>query len=155
MFKKPKLPKKPSHPSIERARKMATLLDTSFEVPFTRIKIGLDPLLGMLPVGGDAISALMAAYIVWVAIELGLPQPVIYRLAANVILDSLIGLVPVVGDVADAFWKSNQRNLKILEEAYEKHGIGPAYNLGWPLTKETFTQPENVVVDIQSEPVGK
>jgi len=150
MFKKPKPQLRPSHPSIERARKIAKLLDTSISIPFTGKKIGLDPLLGLLPVGGDAISALLAAYIVWVAIELGLPQQLIYRMAFNVIVDCVIGLVPVVGDVADAFWKSNQWNLKLLEAAYEKHGIGPAYNFG-------FRKPvpaADDVIDVQAEPVG-
>jgi len=147
MFKRPKKQPKPSHPSIERARKVAQLLDSSITIPIIRKKIGLDPILGMLPVGGDVISALLAAYLVWVAIELGLPQPIIVRMAVNIIVDCFIGMLPVVGDLADAMWKSNQWNLKILEEAYEKHGIGPAYQFGWwkPATEAT--------VDVVSEPI--
>jgi hypothetical protein len=121
-FKKPKPQPKPSHPSIEKARMVARLLDTSFTIPFTRKKIGIDPLLGMLPVGGDAVSALLAAYLVWVAIELGLPRNIVIRMSVNILVDFLVGMVPIVGDVADAIWKSNQWNLKLLEEAYEQHG---------------------------------
>lgn len=142
MFKKPKKQLKPSHPSIERARKVTQLLDSAFTIPIIRKKIGLDPLLGLLPIGGDAISALLAAYLVWVAIELRLPQPVVVRMAINVIVDCLIGLVPFVGDVADAVWKSNEWNLKLLEEAYEKHGIGPA--------KARDNQPS---IDVVAEPI--
>jgi len=144
MFKKPKPQPRPSHPSIERARKVATLLDTSFTIPIIRKKIGLDPILGLLPVGGDAVSALLAAYLVWVAIELRLPQPIIIRMAVNIVVDCFIGMLPVVGDVADALWKSNQWNLKLLEDGYQKHGIGPAYDI------RPFGP---AVVDVQAEPV--
>lgn len=145
MFKKPKSQPQPSHPSIERARKMATLLDASFTIPIIRKKIGLDPILGLFPVGGDAISALLAAYLVWVAIELRLPQPIIIRMSVNIVVDCFIGMLPVVGDVADALWKSNQWNLKLLEEGYQKHGIGPAYQHARPFGA--------TVVDVQAEPV--
>jgi hypothetical protein len=142
MFKKPKVQPKPSHPSIERARKVTQLLDSAITIPIIRKKIGLDPILGLLPVGGDVISALIAAYLVWVAIELRLPQPVVIRMAVNIVVDCLIGMVPVVGDMADALWKSNQWNLKLLEEAYETHGIGPAYGRN--------RQPS---IDVVAEPV--
>ena len=145
MFKKPKTQPKPSHPSIERARKIATLLDTSFTIPIIRKKIGIDPILGLLPVGGDVVSALLAAYLVWVAIELRLPQPIIIRMAVNIIVDCCIGMVPVVGDIADSLWKSNQWNLKLLEEGYAKHGIGSSHAFQNPFGP--------AVVDVQAEPV--
>jgi hypothetical protein len=129
MFKKAEKPKpKPSHPAIERARQVTKLLDSAITIPIIRKKIGLDPILGLLPVGGDLISALLAAYLVWVAVELGLPRPVIIRMTVNILVDCAIGMVPVVGDVADAMWKSNQWNLKLLEEAYQQQtGIGVIY----------------------------
>lgn len=127
MGKKQHNPVRPSHPSIERARTIANLMDSAFTIPIIRKKIGLDPLLGLLPVSGDVISALFGAYMLWVAVELRLPKPVIARMGANLIVDILMGAIPVVGDIADAFWKSNQMNFKLLEEAYQTHGIGPEY----------------------------
>lgn len=115
---------RPSHPSVERARQVANLLDSAFTIPIINKKIGLDPLLGLLPIGGDTISAIMATYLLYVALELRLPQAVVVRMAVNIIIDLLVGAVPVVGDILDATWKSNQRNLKLLEDAYQTHGLG-------------------------------
>ncbi len=133
---------RPDHPSITRARKIARLLDSAITIPVIRKKIGLDPLLGMLPVGGDIISALMACYLLWTAYELRLPTPVILRMGVNVIVDILVGLIPVVGDVADMVWKSNDMNFKLLEAAYQKHGVGPKRD-----------HQGQTVVDVVAEPV--
>ena len=141
MFKKPKTQPRPSHPSIERARKVALLLDTSFTIPIIHKKIGLDPILGLLPVGGDVISALIATYLVWVAIELRLPRPIAVRMTVNILVDCFIGMLPVVGDVADAMWKSNQWNFKLLEEAYQKHGVGPDPDETRPATIDVVAEP--------------
>lgn len=132
---------RPAHPSIERVRKIANLLDSAFTIPIIRKKVGLDPLLGLLPVGGDVVSALLAAYAVWVAYELRLPNTVIARMAINILLDILVGAIPVVGDVADAFWKSNKMNLKLLEEAYQQHGIGPQYDINGQATVDVIAEP--------------
>jgi hypothetical protein len=132
---------RPAHPSIERVRKIANLLDSAFTIPVIRKKVGLDPLLGLLPIGGDTVSALLAAYALWVAYELRLPNAVIVRMGINIILDLLVGAIPVVGDVADAFWKSNQMNLKLLEEAYQQHGIGPQYDINGQATVDVRVEP--------------
>ena len=109
-----------SHPSIQRVRKIANLMDSAFTVPVIRKKIGLDPILGMIPGGGDTIALLIALYTVWVAYEVGMPRPILLRMLVNVLVDTLIGLIPVVGDISDFFFKSNMMNLKLLEEAYAK-----------------------------------
>lgn len=132
---------RPAHPSIERVRKIAHLLDSAFTIPIIRKKVGLDPLLGLLPFGGDVVSALLATYALWVAYELRLPNSVLVRMAINIVLDILIGAIPVVGDVADAFWKSNKMNLKLLEAAYQKHGIGPQYDINGQVTVDVMVEP--------------
>lgn len=109
---------KASHPSLQRLRHIANLLDSAVTIPLIRKKVGLDPLLGLLPGGGDAVALVLSSYALWVAFELGLPRVVIARVGVNIVLDLLIGLIPVVGDVADVFWKANQMNLQILESAY-------------------------------------
>ncbi len=132
---------RPAHPSIERVRKIANLLDSAFTIPVIRKKVGLDPLLGLLPIGGDTVAALLATYALWVAYELRLPKAVMVRMGVNILLDLLVGLLPVVGDVADMFWKSNQMNLKLLEEAYQKHGIGLRYDASGQPTIDVTAEP--------------
>jgi hypothetical protein len=112
----------PTHPSIERARKLATLLDSAITIPVINKKIGLDPILGLLPVSGDVIAALMGLYIVYVSWEIGLPTHITTRMLTYLLIDIVLGLLPVVGDMADFFFKSNKLNIKLLEEGYKQHG---------------------------------
>lgn len=109
----------PKHAAIERARFIAYMMDSAFTIPFIRKKIGLDPLVSLIPVAGDLISMLVGCYLIWVAVELQLPQPVIMRMLLNSMLDFLIGSIPVFGDVTDVWFKSNQWNFKLLESAYQ------------------------------------
>lgn len=101
---------------VGRARHVARLLDRSFRIPGTSIRFGLDPLLGLLPVGGDVIAALGAGYILYVAWRNGAPRALIGRMLANVAVDTVVGSVPVLGDVFDAGWQANARNMRMLEE---------------------------------------
>ena len=80
------------------------------------IPVGLDGVIGLAPVAGDTISALLSAYIVYEAWRLGASRGVLARMAGNVALDYVLGLVPVVGDVADFFHKANTRNLRLLKQ---------------------------------------
>lgn len=97
------------------ARKVARILDRSFRVPGTSLRFGLDPLLGLLPVGGDVLAALGSGWILYVAWRNGAPPGMIGRMLVNVLIDTLVGSVPVLGDLFDAGWKSNSRNLAMLE----------------------------------------
>lgn len=132
---------RPDHPSLARARKIARLMDSAITIPVIRKKIGLDPLIGMLPVGGDAISALMSLYLLLVAFELRLPNHVLARMGANILVDVMVGMIPVVGDIADMIWKSNEMNFKILEEAYQKHGVGPRRDDSGRVTVDVMAEP--------------
>jgi hypothetical protein len=108
-----------SDPSLARVRVVARLLDDAVRVPFTRRRVGLDSLLGLLPVGGDAVGALLSLYVVVEAYRLGASRRVLARMLGNLALDFVVGVVPVVGDVFDAVWKANQRNVALLEDHYE------------------------------------
>jgi hypothetical protein len=100
---------------------MARLLDSAFRVPGTSYRIGLDPILGLLPGLGDLVSPLFTFGLIWQAREIGVPGVVVMRMISNVAIDTVVGLVPVVGDLFDFAWKSNNRNLVLLEEhAYEE-----------------------------------
>ena len=102
-------------------RRVSRLLDSAFEVPGTSYRIGLDPILGLLPGLGDLVSPIFTIGLLWQARDLGIPRVVQLRMLFNVALDSLLGVVPVVGDLFDFAWKSNDMNLALLERhAYEE-----------------------------------
>jgi hypothetical protein len=99
------------------ANHLAWLLDNAFEIPGTRYRIGIDPLLGLIPVLGDLISFLVGSYIVVLANRLGVPRVVIWRMWVNLGIDFAIGSVPVVGDLLDVLWKANAMNARLLDRA--------------------------------------
>ncbi|WP_379552653.1 DUF4112 domain-containing protein [Erythrobacter sp. W53] len=104
-----------------RVEMLEHLLERSFHIPGTNYPIGLDSIIGLVPVIGDIITAGLGAYIVWEANNLGLPKWKLMRMAGNVAFDTAIGAVPVAGDAFDLFFKSNTRNLKIIKKHLDKH----------------------------------
>ena len=109
--------------TLARLDALSRLLDNAFVVPGTRIRFGLDGIVGLVPVVGDLISAVLSGYIIWEARQLGLPRWKIARMMGNVAFDTAIGIVPFVGDVADVMFKANRRNLKIVREHLAKEGV--------------------------------
>lgn len=105
----------------QRVEMMEQLLERSFTLPGINRKVGLDFVLGLVPVLGDVITGAMGLYIVWEARNLGMSKFQLARMAANVGFDSLIGAVPLVGDAFDFFWRSNTRNLKIIRKHLDKN----------------------------------
>jgi len=108
--------------SLNRLRQMSHLLDNAIAVPGTKVRFGLDPILGLLPGGGDVLTGLMSVYIVFEGARMGLPAPTLGRMGFNIVLDTLTGLVPVLGDLFDVTWKANAQNVALLE----KHVANPA-----------------------------
>ncbi len=110
-------------PASVRARVVALerLLERSFTIPGVNMPVGLDALVGLIPVLGEIVTGAMGAYIVWEARNLGLPKWKLARMGANVLFDTAIGAIPVVGDAADLLFRSNTRNLKILLKHIDKH----------------------------------
>ena len=100
---------------LEGLRKVAQLLDSAFVVPGTSYRVGLDPILGLVPGLGDLVSPLFTIGILWQARELAIPRVVLLRMILNVAIDSLVGAVPVVGDLFDFAWKANNKNLALVE----------------------------------------
>lgn len=107
----------PPNVRLERLRFLANLLDTCIMLP-GGYRIGLDPILGLIPGVGDLIGAGISLYIVREAAKLGIPKWVVLRMLANVGTEALIGFIPVLGDVFDAAFKANMRNLRLLELHY-------------------------------------
>jgi hypothetical protein len=99
---------------IQRAKKLTVLLDTKFSI--LGFKFGLDPILSILPWLGTAIGALTSTYVFWIANKLSVPTSIYLKMALNILLDFLLGGIPLIGFIFDAFYKSNTRNIKILEK---------------------------------------
>jgi transposase len=105
----------------QRVEALERLLEGLFHVPVLNRRVGLDAIIGLVPVAGDTIAALIGLYLVWEARNLGMSRWQIARMAGNVGFDWLLGAVPVAGDVADFFFRSNSRNLKIIRRHLDRH----------------------------------
>lgn len=101
--------------SIARLRSLTYLLDNAIGIPGTPYRVGIDPLVGLLPGGGDLIMAFFSAYIVLQAARFGLPRATLVRMMWNLILDAVLGTVPIAGDLFDVAWKANTKNLALIE----------------------------------------
>jgi hypothetical protein len=98
-----------------RVRMLGKLLDNSIPVPGTGWKIGLDPIIGLIPGVGDLIGAVLSGYIVLEAVRAEVPTFTLLRMLVNIGIDTLLGAIPALGDVFDAAWKSNTMNVALLE----------------------------------------
>jgi hypothetical protein len=107
---------------LARLERLANFLDAAIAIPGTSKRIGFDALIGLIPGIGDAISGLLAAYVVIEAIRLGAPAGLIARMIANVLIDTGLGSVPLAGDVFDALFQSNRRNVAMLREFLARQG---------------------------------
>lgn len=103
-----------------RLKRLAWLLDSSIPIPGTRLSIGIDPLIGLVPFIGDLVGVLLSSAILVEAARLGAGRGVLMRMALNVAIEGLAGLVPLAGDVFDAAWKANQRNVRLLDQWCEE-----------------------------------
>src|SRR5918995_1173787 len=106
-----------THPpaQVEHLRALSRLLDSAFVVPGTNYRFGLDALIGLVPGLGDAVSSVFSGYLILQASRLGAPRSVVSRMIANVAIDTVVGWVPLLGDLFDVAWKSNVKNMALLE----------------------------------------
>lgn len=105
-------------PDIKRLSWLSKLLDSQFRVPGTNFRFGLDPLIGLIPGVGDFISFVVSSLMLATLARNGASGNVLARMILNVVLDTLIGAIPLAGDLFDFVFKSNQRNLRLLQEHY-------------------------------------
>lgn len=107
-----------------RVEAMEKVLERAFVIPGINRPIGVDSIVGLIPVVGDVVTAVMGAYIVWEARNLGMSKLQLTRMAANVGIDTALGAIPFAGDVFDFFWRSNSKNLRIIRKHLDKHHPG-------------------------------
>jgi hypothetical protein len=105
--------------AAERARRIGHLMDDAFEIPGLGYRIGLDPLIGIAPVAGDAVAAAASLYIVFEGFRVGVPLQTLTAMLLFIGLDFLVGSVPVLGPIVDAVLKVNERNATTLESYVE------------------------------------
>src|SRR5689334_22834958 len=98
----------------EQLDHLAGVLDDIFHIPGTKIRFGLDPIVGLVPGLGDIITGLLSFLIVFAAWQRGLPRVALSRMVANITIDTLLGAIPIFGDVFDTVWKSNRMNYNLL-----------------------------------------
>ncbi len=104
-----------------RLEAMEGLLERAFALPGTRMRVGLDSVVGLIPVVGDLVTAAMGAWLIWEARNLGMSKFHLARMAGNVGFDTLVGAIPFAGDLFDFVFKSNSRNLRIVKRWLDKH----------------------------------
>ena len=100
---------------LTRVRTIARALDSAVPIPGTSFRFGLDPILGLVPGLGDLAGAALSGYIILAGIRMGVSRTGVIRMLGNVAVDTFVGSVPIVGDLFDAGWKSNNRNVALIE----------------------------------------
>jgi hypothetical protein len=113
------------HRELELLRRWAVLLDSAFRVPGTRLRFGLDALVGLIPGLGDLTTPVFAVLLLLHAVRMRLPAVVQARMVLNAALDAVLGLVPILGDAADIGFKANLRNVALLER-HARPGVPPS-----------------------------
>lgn len=102
-------------PALPHLRRAVLVLDDGIRVPGTSFRIGLDPVLGLVPGIGDVAGGALAVAIIGAAVRQGVSRYTLLRMAGNIALDAAVGVVPILGDLFDVVWKANRRNLTLLE----------------------------------------
>ncbi len=110
-------------PAAIRARVVAieAMMERAFVIPGINRAVGLDAIIGLIPVLGDVFGAAMGSWMVWEARNLGMSKLQLARMGGNVAFDTAVGLIPFVGDAADFLFQSNTRNLRIIKRHLDKH----------------------------------
>ncbi len=116
----------PSHEAaVRRMQAVANVLDTAFVLPGTKQRVGIDAIIGLIPGAGDILTTIFSTYIIWEARNLGVSRVALARMLANLGIHAAIGSLPIVGDVFDAFFRVNQRNMRIVRSQLERNRARP------------------------------
>ena len=129
-------PESPPLPPEFRAvvsRFLAWLLDDAIRLPGTNIRFGLDPILGLIPGGGETLASLLGLYLLGDGARRGLPSRTILKMAGNMLLNAGVGAIPIFGDIFSLWFKSNARNYVLIREWMESHDGRERSGGWWPL----------------------
>ena len=105
----------------QRIEAMELVLERALTIPVINRKVGLDAIVGLIPVVGDVITAAMGTYLIWEARNLGMKKWQLVRMGGNIAFDTAIGAIPLAGDLFDLAFRSNSRNLKIVKRHLDRH----------------------------------
>jgi hypothetical protein len=100
-----------------RLKLLSERLDDSIKIPGTNQKIGIDAIVGIIPILGDFIGIIFSTYIMYSGIKMGVSSKIVKKMATNIAIDFIIGSIPIIGDIFDALWKANKRNVELIEKA--------------------------------------
>lgn len=121
------------HPNVAF---LAKLMDDIFEIPGTKVRIGLDGILGLIPVLGDLFTILIGSIVLREADRLGVSRWTKARMYGNYMVDTLVGIIPFFGDIFDFAFKAHRKNIRLLQEHLDRHpefdGLAPRYEFNWP-----------------------
>ena len=99
-----------------RLKLLSERLDNSIKIPGTNQKIGIDAILGLIPILGDFIGVIFSTYIMYSGIKMGVSSKIVKKMAINIAIEFILGSIPIIGDIFDALWKANKRNVELIEE---------------------------------------
>jgi hypothetical protein len=108
--------------AVARLDALAKLFDTAFLVPGTNIRFGIESIMRLVPGVGDAAASALSCWLLFEAKRLDIPNHVFARMVANVAIEGVVGAVPLLGDLFDVGFRANRRNVKILQEHFEREG---------------------------------
>jgi len=150
--------------AVERMRLVARVLDDAVRIPGTEFRLGLDPVLGVLPGAGDVIAGGLSLYIVLESARLGVSYTTLVSMLANVTIDVAGGMVPYVGTAVDVLWKANHRNLALalddlaagasetlFADAADAVGVGPGTGPGDATTEDVADEPVEIPIEFEDE----
>ena len=101
---------------VLRLKRLSERLDETFTIPGTDYKIGIESIIGVIPLIGDLIGGIISTYIMYSGIKIGVSPRIIAQMAANIAIDFAIGSIPIIGDLFDFIWKANKKNVELIEE---------------------------------------
>ncbi|HYG01767.1 MAG TPA: DUF4112 domain-containing protein [Chryseosolibacter sp.] len=104
--------------SLQFVENISNYLDSKFRIPGTKIRFGVDPVMSLFPVVGDLITYFVSGMLIYTMHKHGASRKVVIKMILNSTLDAVIGAVPVVGTIFDIFYRSNDRNVRLLKEHY-------------------------------------
>ena len=104
-----------------RIGRVTHALDELVAVPGTSVRVGLDPIIGLIPVVGDAVAGIVGVWVIGEAARFGIPRLVLGRMIVNLVVDLAIGAIPLLGDLFDVAFRSNSRNLGL----FRRHALEP------------------------------